>query len=115
VDTLGAALRDLQPVARGLAAQMKELEGLGAMRSRVVALWMSGQLVEAERVCAALLAGEKKPNPQVLWLKANVMAAQGDFEAARTCVKQALDGGPKKAPWRSDAELLLRSLHPGSA
>jgi hypothetical protein len=110
VDELFPVLKDLPDVARGLAAWMKDLEGLGAMRARATALWQCGQLQEADKVIANLLHGEKKPNPHVLWLKGNVAAGLGDVEAAREALARALETGPKKAGWRADAEAMLRSL-----
>jgi hypothetical protein len=113
VDELFPILKDLPDVARGLAAWMKDLEGLGAMRARATALWQCGQLDEAEKVIANLLHGEKKPNPQVLWLKGHVAAGLGDRAGARAALERALETGPKKAGWRGDAEALLQSLAGG--
>lgn len=110
VDDLYPLLPVLPDVARGLAAWMKDLEGLGAMRARATALWKCGQLQEAEKVIANLLHGEKKPNPQVLWLRGAVQAGLGEVAAAKATLQQALDNGPKKAAWRPEAEALLRSL-----
>lgn len=110
VDELYPQLSALPDVAAGVAEWMRELEGLGAMRARATALWKCGQLQEAEKVIASLLHGEKKPNPQVLWLRAAVQAEQGDLAAARASITQSLATAPKKAAWRPEAEALQQKL-----
>jgi hypothetical protein len=110
VDELFPLLKALPVVASGLAAWMKDLEGLGAMRARATALWQCGQLQEADKAITTLLHGEKKPNPHVLWLRANVLRELGDHAGSRAALQVALDTGPKKAVWRDEAEEMLRAL-----
>ncbi|MCB9688458.1 MAG: hypothetical protein H6735_25705 [Alphaproteobacteria bacterium] len=114
VEELGTQLRGVPEVAHGLAAEMKDLEGVAAVRARAFALWMSGQLAEADRVLQGIFASEKRHHPHALWVRANVSAQLGDLDTARESVEACLASAPKRAAYRADAEALLASLGSGT-
>ncbi|MEZ4237694.1 MAG: hypothetical protein R3F59_16410 [Myxococcota bacterium] len=99
------------PVASlGVARELAPLEGVAAVRARAAALWRGGALSEAEAAVEAILAGEKKPKPEMLWILGNVKLGLGDLDSARDAIRRCLKAAPKKAPYRADAEALLASL-----
>ncbi len=104
-DELGAD----RSVALGLASELEAIEGVVAPRVRARLLWRAGALDRAEALLEPL-ADDKKPRLDVLWMLAEVKCGLGDLDSARELVDQALEGAPKKAPWRAEAEALRASL-----
>jgi hypothetical protein len=109
-DSLEPILVACAPAALGVARELAPLEGAGAVRGRILALWRAGALSEAEHVLDAIAASEKKLKPDLQWLCANVKLGLGDLDSAREQLRGCLKTGPKKAVWRDEAEALLGSL-----
>lgn len=107
-----AVLRSCVPAALGIAKEIASLEGASATRARVIALWRGGALREAEAVLDSAIAGEKRIKPEIQWLIANVKLGLGEIDTARDMLRDCLQGAPKKAAWRGEAEVLLSRLLP---
>lgn len=100
------------PAALGIARELLPLEGAGAVRARVIALWRARALKDADRMLTSLGASERKIKPELQWIHANVKAALGEPDAAAEVLRACLKGAPKKAAWRTAAEEMLARLAP---
>lgn len=110
VEMLDDVLRTCPPAALGVARDLSPLEGASAVRARAIALWRGGALAEADHVLDAIVAGDKKPRAEILWLVGNVKLGLGDVDSARTALRTCLQLAPKKAGWKAEAEEILGSL-----
>lgn len=110
MDILEPILVGCPRAALGVARELAPLEGAGAVRGRILALWRGGALADAEHVLDGIFASEKKLKPELQWLCANVKLGLGDLDTARDALRGCLANGPKKANWRPEAEALLASL-----
>lgn len=110
VEMLDEVLRTCPPAALGVARDLAPLEGASAVRARAIALWRGGALKEAEQVLDQIVAGDKKPRPEIQWLVGNVKLGLGDLDSAREALRICVQLAPKKANWKAEAEAILTSL-----
>jgi len=115
VEELSEALADQPKVAKAMLASLSDLDGVSGGRARAIASWRAGEMDEAWGYVAALLKDKKTAKPETQILAARIRQAKGDGAGAVKLLRAALAAGPKKAPWRDEAEALLAGLAKGKA
>lgn len=98
-----------EPLMIGLARWLDGQESAAAQRARAVLTWKGGDAACARRILEDQIA-TKKPRVDVYLVLAKVCLELGDKKSAKKALDEFLEKAAKKAPERTEAEALRKTL-----